>query len=357
LTASFGAIFAAGVLTVLSPCVLPLAPILVGGLAATENASRWARLRATAWFAVGFAVAFVLLGLGVSSVVALAPSVRPWLLGAGAAAVALYGLKMAGALRGFAWMHRSVVPSASRAPSAGPLRAIALGVAFGLTWTPCAGPILGGVLTYVASDGAGAVSSASMLLAYAGGVATPLLLVAAATEWVTPLFRRLGPHLAAVERFYGVALVALGVLVLVQLPTGAPRNDRTTVPVVGEVDRGGVERLLFFHSEHCPTCRAMETFLPAIVRACGSDRWALTTIDVDRIENARIVAGANVRAVPTVTVRDERGNEVARLVGYRSEAQLREVVERDLGAECAAPEAAPEPPLVDGAACQVHERC
>ncbi len=56
MTISFAAVFAAGLLTALSLCVLPLAPILVAGLAGAHDASRWERLRATAWFALGFAV-------------------------------------------------------------------------------------------------------------------------------------------------------------------------------------------------------------------------------------------------------------------------------------------------------------
>ena len=60
---SFVAIFTAGVVTGLSPCVLPLAPLLVGGLVAADHAPRWSRLRAMLWFVLGLAIVFVLLGV------------------------------------------------------------------------------------------------------------------------------------------------------------------------------------------------------------------------------------------------------------------------------------------------------
>src|SRR5262249_20915821 len=128
----------------------------------------------------------------------------------------------------FAWMERSAgarAPSQSRIGSPRPL---ILGVLFALTWTPCAGPVLGGVLTYVASQDSRPVSGALMLLVYAAGVATPFVLVAAASDYVTPVLRRLGAHLETVERAMGAVLVALGVFVVLRIP--APDRPRSVPP-------------------------------------------------------------------------------------------------------------------------------
>src|SRR5215831_6181139 len=95
---SYLGIFAAGVVTVFSPCVLPLAPILVGGLVAGDRTSPWARLRATLWFGLGFAVVFTLLGLGVSLLVNVVRPLRSVLLTGAAMMIALYGVKMMGLL-------------------------------------------------------------------------------------------------------------------------------------------------------------------------------------------------------------------------------------------------------------------
>lgn len=360
------AVFTAGLLTVLSPCVLPLAPIIVGSLVAADGASRWTRLRATPWFALGFTVVFVLLGLGVSVLVNVARPLRPGVLALAALTLVLYGLKMTGLLgRHFAWMDRSVGAPRIQPRRSGSLQALLLGAAFGLTWTPCAGPILGGVLTYVASQEGNVAPGTFMLLAYAAGVAAPLVLVAAAAEYLTPALRRLGSHLGTIERASGAALVALGLFVLVQIPSPVntaedPGDAALEARVEVESPEGfGVERLLFFHSEHCPSCQAMEAYLPALEEACRSERWTLSRIDVDRAENLRILERFNVRAVPTVSLLDRHGHEIVHLVGYQSAVRLREALERDVQVACADVDTAPpsDPGAIDGPACDVGKLC
>ena len=296
-----------------------------------------------------------------SAVTQVVHPLRPLLLALAAVTIGLYGLRMMGLLgaRGrFAWMQRTVDPVGRRPSRSDRPRAMLLGAIFGLTWTPCAGPILGGVLTYVAAREEHVVLGVPMLLAYAAGVATPLLLVAAASEYATPFFRRLGPHLATIERASGAALLGLAAVVLVQIPSGTTMTSPDPADGISDATPSGVARLLFFHSEHCPTCRAMNAYLPALERACGPDRWMLTKVDVDRPENASTVEGANVRAVPTVSLRDPHGREVLHLVGYQSQERLREALEHEAGASCANvdPEA-PSEPTVDGATCEVGKAC
>lgn len=368
MTVSFAAVFAAGLLTALSPCVLPVAPILVAGLVGTDHATRWARLRATAWFSLGFAVVFVLLGLGVPMIATAVGPLRPVLLVLAAAALVLYGLKMMRVLRvsrRFSWMDRSVGMTSAQTQRTGGLQGLMLGAIFGLTWTPCAGPILGGVLTYVAAREA-AGPGALMLLIYAVGVATPLLMVAAASEYATPLLRALRTHVRKIEFASGLSLVTVGALILGQtaLRAGGPQSTGTAIPGIEQsgasvpLASGGVRQLVFFHSEHCPACRAMEAYLPALERDCGGDRWALVKIDVDRAENATAMERFSVRAVPTVSLLDARGEEVVHLVGYQSEARLRQAVEHGIEVACASVDSAP--PWVPGArepTCTIGKAC
>jgi len=122
----------------------------------------------------------------------------------------------------------------------------------------------------------------------------------------------------------------------------------------------GAQQLLFFHSEHCPTCRAMDASLLALERDCKSDRWTLTRIDVDQVENATVSERFNVRAVPTTSLIDVQGHEVLHLVGYRSPQTLREALEHEIRVACAESDARP-PAADDGAAegrvCEVGKPC
>jgi len=365
--ASYLGIFAAGVATVLSPCVLPLAPILVGGLVAGDRTSPWARLRATVWFGLGFTVVFVLLGLGVSLLANVARPLRPVLLAGAATMIALYGVKKMGLLRTggrFAWLDRSVGVQTAAWSRIGNPRPLLLGVIFALTWTPCAGPVLGAVLAYVAAQQDRAVAGALMLLTYAAGVAAPLVLVAAASDYVIPVLRRLGAHLGALERTMGAGLVVLGVFVALQIPASPDRlgvqrrwSRAETEPSTAAP---GARQLLFFHSEHCPTCRAMDASLLALERDCKSDRWLLTRIDVDRVENATVSERFNVRAVPTTSLIDAQGHEVLHLVGFRSSEQLRAALEREIRVACAKSDARPptaDGDVTEGRVCEVGKPC
>jgi len=363
MTTSLLGIFGAGVLTVLSPCVLPVAPILVGGLVTEDNASRWSRLRASLWFGLGFAVVFTSLGLGLTTILKIEP-LRDVYLALAAIVLGLYGLKMTGLVttgRYFSWMDRTVSASTDRRPSLGSPRPVLFGALFALTWTPCAGPILGGVLTYVASRPDTLVPGALMLLVYAVGIATPLVLVAVASELVTPILQGLRSRLRMIERATGVALIALAASVAVQIPSAAYISlSGGTSPVgqhIEDVGAPGMRLLVFFHSEHCPTCRAMEALLPTIQRECASDQWAVTRIDVDRGDNAATVARFAVRAVPTTSLLDEHGRETLRLVGFQPVATLREAIESQLAVPCADDNAAPEAPIDGMPTCEVGHVC
>lgn len=364
---SLGVIYVAGLLSVLSPCVLPMLPIIVSGLAGSTDGSRWTRLRATSWFALGFGAVFIAIGLGMPFIVMVAGPLRPGLLLGSAVIVVLYGLRMSGLLRrvpGVEWMNRSVGVASLPKPSSRRLQNLFFGVAFALSWTPCAGPVLGGVLTYTASDDALLVVSGWMLLIYAAGVATPLLLVALAAEHVVPAIRRMGPYLQRLELATGAGLVVAGLLVMTgetRLVTNALSPDAVTPLVtVGPDDLlqpSPVQRLVFFHSEHCPNCRAMSEMLPDLVRRCRSDLWQMVSVDVDQPRNAAVVEHFAVRAVPTVSLLDGQGRERAHLVGYQSPAELRELLEHKATVACSGADEGAPLDVPQGSACAVGEAC
>lgn len=299
-------------------------------------------------------------------VVQALPALRPVLLAASCAILALYGLKMMHVLRGasvFGWMDRSIGVRTTAAGSDGALRNLLLGAIFGSSWTPCAGPILGGVLTYAAAGDDGVVDGGALLLAYAAGVAAPLFLVAAAAERVTPYLRSVLPYTRAIEAVSGIVLVVVGLRIGAQvvdvseLPWArGARADLERQAITEGADAAG--RAVFFHSEHCPTCRAMQRFLPALAEACRSKRWRLESVDVDRPENRPLVERFGVRAVPTLSLLDAAGAEVEHLVGYQAPGDLRRAIERTMVIACAAdvPEGDDLDQERDGA-CTVQKPC
>jgi cytochrome c-type biogenesis protein len=207
--------FTAGLLSFLSPCVLPLVPSYIGfltGMAQPDTGMhRRAALGHALLFIVGFSLVFILLGASATALGRALGYYQVWLQRAGGVLVILFGLFCLGAFssRLLTREHRVHL---ERKP-VGYLGSALVGVAFGAGWTPCIGPVLGGILGLAASSDD--VTQGMLLLAvYSAGLAIPFLLAAVALDSFLGWFQRFRPLLPWVMRISGVLLVLMGVLLL-----------------------------------------------------------------------------------------------------------------------------------------------
>jgi len=207
--------FAAGLLSFLSPCVLPLVPSYVGFLTgmSVEEAER---RRGTAllhglWFVAGFSLVFVLLGAAASAVGQLLRDYQLWLGRIGGVLLILFGIYLLGLLRP-AFLMREWRVQLARKPL-GFVGSGVVGFTFGAAWTPCIGPILGGILTLAATR-AGLGQGIGLLAVYALGLAIPFLLTALALDRFLVWFQRFRPYIVWVDRIAGGMLIVLGLLLV-----------------------------------------------------------------------------------------------------------------------------------------------
>ncbi|HTX56784.1 MAG TPA: cytochrome c biogenesis protein CcdA [Candidatus Acidoferrales bacterium] len=217
---SVGFAFLAGLVSFVSPCVLPLVPaylsLLTGTsleeLQAQESGSelRMLAIGHAIAFIVGFTVVFVALGLTASAIGNVLNAHRVLIAQIGGVIVVILGLQMMGALRIPLLMRdtRAHLQHERRTYWTSTL----VGIAFAAGWSPCIGPILAGILA-IASQQHNA-EAALLLLVYSLGLAVPFLLTAVAIGAVLPVLNRLKRFLPAIEVCAGVFLVAVG-LVLV----------------------------------------------------------------------------------------------------------------------------------------------
>lgn len=209
------AAFAAGVLSFLSPCVFPLVPgylsFLTGTAAGEASRQRRAAVTAAAAFSIGFGLVFVAMGASASAIGQLLGAHRRWIELAGGVLVLLFGLHLLGVLRVSLLMREARLHNLPR--PRGPLGAVLVGAAFGFGWSPCIGPLLGGMLTLAAAEET-MTQGVWLLSVYALGLAVPFVAAAFALEpflrWAKR-FRRLLPW---VERTSGALLAAFGLLLL-----------------------------------------------------------------------------------------------------------------------------------------------
>jgi cytochrome c-type biogenesis protein len=214
------AAFAAGFVSFISPCVLPLVPAYLSLLTGTSleelqaDESR-ARMRSTAVahalaFVGGFTVVFVALGLTASAIGGVLNANRVLIAQIGGCVIVILGLQMMGMLRiPFLMMDARVHVQHDRRTY---WTSALVGIAFAAGWSPCIGPILAGILA-IASQQHNA-EAAVLLLVYSLGLAVPFLLTALAIGAVLPVLNRIKRFLPAIEFAAGLFLVAVG-LVLV----------------------------------------------------------------------------------------------------------------------------------------------
>jgi cytochrome c-type biogenesis protein len=214
--------FLAGVVSFLSPCVLPLFPSylsFVTGLTFDELAtpdptarSRVRRLTVvhSLLFILGFMLVFIALGASATAVGQFMRSNQGWIRRVAGVVIVLFGLHIAGVFR-LAFLQREKRIHLQQRP-AGMLGSVVVGFAFGAGWTPCIGPILGAILTMAGTSGQ--LSTGVLLLfAYGLGLGVPFFVAAIGFSGFLTGFKHVRVWLRPIEVASGVVLVAVGILI------------------------------------------------------------------------------------------------------------------------------------------------
>ena len=212
---SFALAFAAGLLSFLSPCVLPLIPSYVGfltGLTLEElEVRRGTALLHALWFVAGFSVIFIALGATASALGVVLLRSQVWIGRIGGVVVILFALYLLGVLRPAFLMRERRLQLAHK--PLGFAGSALVGVTFGAAWTPCIGPILGAILTLAAAQASVAHGSA-LLAVYSLGLAIPFVVTALALDRFLVWFQRFRPYIVWVDRIAGTLLLLLGILLV-----------------------------------------------------------------------------------------------------------------------------------------------
>ena len=207
--------FAAGLLSFLSPCVLPLIPsyvTFVTGLSLEDvQRSRRIALIHSLLFVLGFTLIFLALGATATTVGRLLGYNREWVGRIGGVLVIVLGLYLLGVFNIGLFAQERRLHLAEK--PLGYLGTVFVGMAFAAGWTPCMGPILGAVLTFTASS-ADLDRGLVLLSAYSLGLAVPFVLAALAINKFLGFFNRFKSALMWTSRAAGVLLLFVGVLML-----------------------------------------------------------------------------------------------------------------------------------------------
>jgi cytochrome c-type biogenesis protein len=208
--------FSAGLLSFLSPCVLPLVPAYITyitGSTIAELSTGKARLHSvykSLGFVLGFSLVFIAMGASITSIGKLFTSNMEVFRKIGGTLMVLFGIHMTGVIKiKTLYYEKRLVPFEKLRKNISP---VFIGMAFAAGWTPCVGPILASILIY-----AGSLETINMgimlLAAYSLGLGVPFVLTAYAIGSFSKYFSKISRHLNTVSIVSGVLLIAMGVLI------------------------------------------------------------------------------------------------------------------------------------------------
>ena len=219
---TFAVAFLAGIVSFLSPCVLPLFPSylsFITGLTFDELTEPGPEARAkvrraaivhSLLFILGFTLVFMALGASASAVGQFMRSNQIWIRRVAGAVIVLFGLHIAGLLP-IPFLQRERRLHLQERP-AGYLGSVVIGFAFGAGWTPCIGPILGAILTMAGTSGQ-LSTGVAMLATYGLGLGVPFFLSAVGFSTFLTAFKRIRRWIRPIEVTSGLVLVAVGILI------------------------------------------------------------------------------------------------------------------------------------------------
>ena len=213
------AAFVAGLISFLSPCVLPLVPgyiSLISGAAVDELKAQDSRLMQrvmlqSVMFILGFSVVFIMLGAISSSVGQLLAHYRTVIAKVAGVVIIVFGLHLTGLFRINALYADKRLHGVKGGSS--PWGAFVIGFAFAFGWTPCVGPILSVILTFAAEQDT-IMKGVFLLAVYSMGLAVPFLLTALGIERFLSFYKRFQKHMHMLEVASGALLIALGILLV-----------------------------------------------------------------------------------------------------------------------------------------------
>ena len=203
-----------GVLSFLSPCVLPIVPpylAYMGGISMSDmrgsSSARRKVLLPALFFVLGLSTIFLLLGFTASAFGSFFLSNQEMFSKIAGAVVIVFGLHFIGLITIPILNREARMDAGDHGGSA--LGAYVLGLAFAFGWTPCIGPQLGAILSLAASE-ASVGRGTALLAVYALGLGLPFLLAAIFIERATGLMNRMKRHMGLIERAMGLLLIAVG---------------------------------------------------------------------------------------------------------------------------------------------------
>jgi cytochrome c-type biogenesis protein len=214
------------------------------------------------------------------------------------------------------------------------LNAFIIGLLFAVTWSPCIGAILGGILTYISASGRGAIDGAIKLFLYGVGISTPLVISVFFYGKLQNFYRNSPYFFDMVKKLLGFILLIFAFSLLHHVVTISNNSQKQ----LGAVDKIMLpEKLpLFvsFNSATCDDCKEMEPVIEKLKAACGGKIIDFRTVDLDNSQYEYLAYQEGIFGSPTYVLIDTSGKEKQRLFGIQTLEELDKNIKILAGYDC-----------------------
>ena len=313
-------IYLAGILSFFSPCILPVIPVYFSILSGSESSPdlKFKRLFAKALlFCLGFTLVFSLLGGGAGTIAPFIKTNKVSINILAGIIITILGLKFLNVLQ-ISFLDRSYSINHEKLRTRfGLLNAFMIGLLFAITWSPCIGAVLGGILSYVSATGNGLLDGAIKLSIYGIGVSTPLLLSVF-------LYRRLADFYRTNIYFFDMVKKLLGFILLIfafslfhQVALVSKNAQKSISPLDKVMIPDTRPLLMSFTSSSCEDCESMKPVIEKLRTACGGKLIDFREVNVNDQQYEYLVYQQGIFGTPTYILIDDKGKEKQRLMGIQ----------------------------------------
>lgn len=332
-------IFFAGVLSFFTPCILPLIPVYIGIISGNiENKDKNAVVKSSLSFSFGFIVSFALIG-GLFAIFGLFLSRFQSIISIITSFIIfIFGLKFLGIIK-IQFFEKTFKLDHSKVKTKfKSLNNFLLGFIFGTGWSPCIGPILGSILTFVLSKSISPFLGFLYLFVYGLGLFAPFILVSIFSEALLPKIKSIYKHFKKIEIIIGVLMIVSSIYLFstsfnlnVFQTNNAEKHDIKSFILNTE---NKYPTLVEFYSSNCGICKNMEPIIDKIFTKCDGNKINLKKIDISKSENLYLKNEFNIIGVPTFILLDKDNKEVSRLIGEQTENAIYQAIATLRGEKC-----------------------
>lgn len=326
-------IYFAGILSFFSPCILPIIPVYFSILVQDKDTTAKKILPHGLLFCLGFCIIFSLLGLGAGKISSLMVDHRAFLSLIAGLIVLIISLKMLEIIN-IPILDRSYSFNINRIRTRFTfLNSLVFGVLFAITWSPCIGPVMGGILTYISARTINPFSGAVQLFLFGLGISTPLIISTIFFGKLSMFARNNKYFIIILQKALGILLVIFSinlfgtVITMAERPNIITGSDKIVTP----------DKLPLFISmitTDCESCEEMKPTIKKLIDSCNGKNIEFRTIDTENPEHSYIVSRLGMIGTPTYILIDKAGKEVHRFIGYNKLKDLDEGILKLTGKRC-----------------------